>query len=413
MSSLPTPVFSGKTLLLIGAGVESIPVYQQAQAMQLTIIGVDKNPTAPARPFANAFIEQSVFDPQAILADISKRELTIDGVVAACTDTPLTVASIGAALGLTTLSLPAAQQVANKHLMKTTLLQASVPTASGVLLRSMEDLQGNNSLLPFPVILKPTDSRGARGVFFCENAEQLSTYFPDSLAESKSASVLLEEFLAGPQISTEGLMLNGKLCNLGFSDRNYEWLAHTKPYMIENGGEYPSHLDSATQVDVLATFEAAAKALGIANGIVKGDMVVHQGKAKVIEIAGRLSGGYFSTVQIPYATGVNLVAAVIQQALSETVTADQLAPLQSQAVAIRYKKCEPGRVATIDGCEAFYQSEQLVHAGIFCQPGDHYGTVANHTDRAAFAITGGSSASAAVTAANAALEQLHITMAEH
>lgn len=397
--------------MLIGAGVESIPVYQQAQAMQLAIVGVDKNPQAPARPLADRFIEQSVFDPQAILSDLADREIGIDGVVAACTDTPLTVATIGAALGLTTLSLSAAQQVADKHLMKTTLLQAAVPTAGGILLTRIEDL-ANHHQPSFPAILKPTDNRGARGVFFCENVEQVAAYFPGSLAESKTGRVLLEEFLAGPQISTEGLMLNGKLSNLGFSDRNYEWLTHTKPYVIENGGEYPSHLDSTSQADVLASFEAAANALGIADGIVKGDMVVHKGKAKVIEIAGRLSGGYFSTVQIPYATGVNLVAAVIQQALGETITAEQLIPLHSQAVAIRYKKCDPGRVTAIDGCKAFYDSEQLIHGGIFCQPGDRYDTLSNHTDRAAFAIAGGASASEAVAAANRALQQLHIDMAE-
>lgn len=412
MQQTPEPIFPGKTLLLMGAGVESIPVYQQARAMQLTIIGVDKNPDAPARSLSDQFVTQSVFDPQAILAELSNRQLTINGVVAACTDTPLTVARIGAALGLATLSLPAAENVADKYLMKRTLLQASIPTASGVLLHNMADLQNNSQSLAFPVILKPVDNRGARGVFFCENAEQLSAYFPRSLAESKSARVLLEEFLDGPQVSTEGIMLNGKLNNLGFSDRNYEWLARTKPYMIENGGEYPSHLDSTTQADVLATFEAAANALGIANGIVKGDMVVHQGKAKIIELAGRLSGGYFSTLQIPHATGVNLVAAVIQQALGETVSAQQLTPRHAQPVAIRYKKCEPGRVVAIDDSEAFYQSEQLIHAGIFCQPGDHYKNVTNHTDRAAFAIAGGTSASAAITAANSALDHLHITMAE-
>ncbi|WP_244859309.1 hypothetical protein [Shewanella dokdonensis] len=63
--------------------------------------------------------------------------------------------------------------------------------------------------------------------------------------------------------------------------------------MIENGGDSPTSQTIEVKQQVITTVERAAKALGIATGVAKGDMVFSNGQAKVIEIAGRLSGGTF------------------------------------------------------------------------------------------------------------------------
>ena len=89
---------------------------------------------------------------------------------------------------------------------------------------------------------------------------------------------MVEEFLDGPQVSTESLVVRGVTHTPGFADRNYEYLDRYAPHIIENGGELPSHLDSATKSAVREVVDRAAASLGVTDGVVKGDIVIHDGQ---------------------------------------------------------------------------------------------------------------------------------------
>ena len=120
---------------------------------------------------------------------------------------------------------------------------------------------------------------------------------------SPTGRVMLENFLPGPQVSTESLVIDGVAYTPGFADRNYEYIERFAPHIIENGGQLPSHLNAQTQGAVCDLVQEAALAMGIQNGVVKGDIVVTDGVPHIIEIAARLSGGYFCTHEIPLTTG--------------------------------------------------------------------------------------------------------------
>ena len=95
----------------------------------------------------------------------------------------------------------------------------------------------------------------------------------------------------------------------------------------------------------------AAAALGVTNGTVKGDIVVHNGEPYVIELAARLSGGFFCTREIPLNTGVDFIGAAIRIALGEPVAAEELSPRHFTPVIQRYAFPKPGRVVSIAGAE--------------------------------------------------------------
>ena len=80
-----------------------------------------------------------------------------------------------------------------------------------------------------------------------------------------------------------------------------------------------------------------ANAMGISKGIIKGDIVINKaGEPLIIELAARLSGGWLSTHQIPAATGVDLVNAVMSEALGIEVSEKELTTSKDRATAIRY-----------------------------------------------------------------------------
>jgi len=92
----------------------------------------------------------------------------------------------------------------------------------------------------FPLVLKPVDGRGARGVLRLTKDTDLAWAFAHATSQSRRGGVMVEEYLAGPQISTEGLLVDGEGTTCGFIDRNYEHLDTFAPYIVENGGEQPS-----------------------------------------------------------------------------------------------------------------------------------------------------------------------------
>ena len=219
---------------------------------------------------------------------------------------------------------------------------------------------------------------------------------------------MVEEYLEGPQISTESALINGRAFTPGFTDRNYEFLDRFAPYIIENGGHQPSVLTAEQQNSVSRLAEQAALAMGIITGIAKGDMVFTKDGPKVIEVAARLSGGWFSTDQIPLATGVDLIGAAIKIALGEHVPEGNLIPRYQKGVAIRYFFPETGRVVRIKNAKQFRDRSWVYRLGFFVKPGDIVETVTNHTKRAGFVITIGETRDWAVERAAHVVESIKI-----
>ena len=186
------------------------------------------------------------------------------------------------------------------------------------------------------LVIKPVDSRGSRGVQRVAQVADLDKAFLLARSHSPSERVMVEQYLDGPQVSTESVVIDGQCFTPGFSDRNYEYLERYAPFFIENGGDLPSHLPEEMQAKVRDVVARAAAALGVTNGTVKGDIVVHKGEPYVIELAARLSGGFFCTREIPLNTGVDFIGAAIKIALGEPVTADELTPKHSTPVIQRY-----------------------------------------------------------------------------
>ena len=68
--------------------------------------------------------------------------------------------------------------------------------------------------------------------------------FNESMRFSHDGNLIVEEFLHGKQFSTEALIIDGKGYNLGFTDRNYEFIEKFNPFIIENGGDMPTSISS-------------------------------------------------------------------------------------------------------------------------------------------------------------------------
>ncbi len=400
-----------KTLWIVSGGTEAVPGIIRAKELGCHVVVSDGDPKAPGAALADDFILASTYDEEKTLKAARQYNHSVrrlDGVMCVAADVPLTVAIIAHELGLPGISVETARLAADKLAMKERFADRGVPSPWFRQINSTSEIKELLKHRGFPLVLKPVDSRGARGVLQLTKATDLDWAFHHAKRNSPTGRVMAEEFLAGPQISTESLLINGKGFTPGFADRNYELLKTTAPYFIENGGQQPSILSPAEQQAIKKCAEQAGLALGVRNGIVKGDMVMTPSGPKVIEIATRLSGGWFSTDQVPLATGVDLLGAAIKLALGEDVTPDEVTPKYQKGVAIRYFFPKPGRVTAIRHTKEAEQNVWVDRLHFFLQPGDIVEHVTNHTQRAGFVITHGRDRDEAVSRAEHIVNSIRI-----
>src|SRR6201999_2690777 len=345
---------SGKTLLIISGGIEAADAARRAKEMGHTVVVSDLDPRAPGFQFADSCLIADVYGPDdtAAAAERYNRKIRrIDGVLCVAADAPITAAKVAERLRLPGLPVHVAELACDKLAMKKCFRAAGVAVPWFQEVATPQQLQRIAVERGRDLVIKPVDSRGSRGVQRVAQVADLAKAFVLAQSYSPTQRVMVEQYLDGPQVSTESLVTGGQCFTPGFSDRNYEFLERYAPFFIENGGDLPSHLPEEIQAKVRDLVARAASAMGITDGTVKGDIVVHNGEPYVIELAARLSGGFFCTREIPLNTGVDFIGAAIKIALGENIGEAEMMPKQAMPVVQRYAFPKPGKVVAIHGAD--------------------------------------------------------------
>jgi biotin carboxylase len=403
-----------KTILIVSGGVEAADAAKRAREMGLYVVVSDRDPHAPGFAFADSVLLADVYAPDetAAAAERYARKLRkIDGVICVAADAPMTVAAVNKRLSLPGISVESARLACDKLAMKERFLAAGVPIPWFAPISTPQALQRIAIERGRNLVIKPMDSRGSRGVQRVEQVEDLTKAFYFAQQHSPSDRVMVEQYLSGPQVSTESIVVDGVCHTPGFSDRNYEYLERYAPFFIENGGDLPSHLPDGIQQKVKDVVAQAAAALGIVNGTVKGDIVVHKGEPHVIELAARLSGGFFCTREIPLNTGVDFVGCAIRVALGEKPGAEELTPKTLTPVIQRYAFPNPGKVVKVSGAEEARKIPGVTEVIVTAKEGDIIPAAGDKRPSAAMVLATGATREAALEAANDALSHIRIETA--
>jgi biotin carboxylase len=247
------------------------------------------------------------------------------------------------------------------------------------LIKNLHDLKKNINYIK-KAIIKPVDSRGARGVYVINKKENnLKKLFNNSIKYSPSKKLILEEFLEGPQLSTESIILNNKVLTVGVSDRNYEYLNRFKPHVIENGSDMPSKFEGKFLNKINNIIKKICLHLNIKNGTIKGDLVISNNKIFIIEAAIRLSGGYFSSHMIPHSSGINLIDLAIKIHLKKKLKLKRIK--KKSFVTQRFLFTNPGKVKKIIIPKWIKNSKNIILFECNIKKGSFVKKITNHTDR--------------------------------
>jgi biotin carboxylase len=400
-----------RTLLIISGGIEAVDAIKRARDMGLHVVVSDIAADAPGFAYAQDRIIADVYGPKETLQAVEaycRQHRPIDGVLCVAADAPVTAACVAEKLKLPGISVETAKLACDKLAMKQRFAACGVPVPWFAAVDSAAELDAIVAERRQDLVIKPVDSRGSRGVQRLSRCSSIEAAFALAKRHSPSGRVMVEAYLDGPQISTESIVTRGRCHTPGFADRNYELLEVHAPFFIENGGDLPSHLPENVQRKVRDAIAKAATALGVTDGTVKGDVVVHRGEPYIIELAARLSGGFFCTLEIPLNTGVDFIGCAIRVALGEAIGSAELEPRRQQPVIQRYAFPKAGRVISIRGADAARKLPGIAQIIVTAKPGDIIPPAGDKRPSAAMVLATGATHAAALAAAQAGVATIEI-----
>jgi biotin carboxylase len=400
-----------KTLLILGAGKEQVAAITAARAKGIRTLVLDFNPKADGRALADEFHLVSTRDRDAILNFVKGYAGRIDGVMTIASDIPHMVSLAAEAVGARHIPVPVAEICVHKLHMKEKLASAGVSVPAFARITSLDELQAFIDRVGFPIVIKPVDNSGARGVQRLTRGMDIAAAFEYARGFAYSGEVIAEKFISGLQISTEGLFHDGVFHCTGFADRNYTRLDDAVPFMVEDGGDIPTVLNEADKKKVEVEFEKAARALGIDWGPAKGDMIFgDDGRPYVVEIAARLSGGNFCYDKVPWSTGVDIVDILVDMAVGNTVDPARFVPTRDLATSQRYFFPAAGTIKQIDGIAKVEAAAHIRKVDVWAGPGQSIAAAENHPSRVGYVIACAPTREEAVAAAQAAVAQVEFRM---
>ena len=375
-----------ESIIIVGGGLLQVPVIQKAKDLGLYVIVFDYNTKAPGMAIADVPISVSTRDITNAVRkaeELQKKFNTIKGVLTVGTDVSVTVASIAKALNLPDIKVEDAEAASNKIKMRERFKEHNVPIPKFFPIREYSDVTQALAYVGFPLVVKPADSMGARGVSKVERIDTLFDACKHAMSASTSGRILIEEYMDGPELSIDMVVYNGTITVTGVADRIIAY----PPYFVEIGHTMPSQLPVERTNEAVDVMIQGIRALGITNGFAKGDIKLTPEGAKIVELAARLSGGFMSTHTYPLSSGVDLMKIAIQIAMGEHPTDSE--PTLNRVAIERALITAPGIIRSISGLEEARKIKGIVDIILNVQVGDMIGSPRSNVEKTGHIIAVG------------------------
>ena len=305
-----------KKVLIIGAGFLQDFVIKKAKTMGYEVYAVDADPNAIGFKHADHYGVVNIVDEKACLE--YARANNVDSVLTAATDYGvLTVAYVARELGLPGLKYNVAQLIKNKYQVRKCLYENHVDdTEQAYEVHEDTNIEELAQKIVYPVMVKPCDGSGSRGASRVDKADDLEEACKYAMDGSITHRAEIETFIIGKEYGAETLVVNGEAHVLGIMQK---WMT-SPPYYAELGHSIPTDLKPEVEEKARNCVEKAIKALGVNFGSVNMDMLITEdGKVYIIDIGARMGGNMIGPCVIPYGTGVDYMAAMIQNAVGDSV----------------------------------------------------------------------------------------------
>ncbi len=308
-----------KSILMLGGSRQQVVAIEKAKALGFRTVLCDYLPDNPGQHAADVWYQKSTTDRELML-EIARKE-GVSGVLAYSSDPASPTAGyVGEALGLPTNPLKAIETMSEKHLFRAFLKEAGLPCPQaapfpkGAAAGEVADLVKG---FRFPIVVKPTDSSGSKGVSVLDDLANLDAAIAHAGDFSRNGTLICEEYIrkSFPHV------VGGDIFVVGGEVRFWGLMSCLRDEglggLVPVGEKTPSGLSASENDAVKDVLQRLVSALGVRFGELNVEVIVGEdGVPYVLELGSR-AGGNMIPVQLSDASGVDLVAANVLCAMGE------------------------------------------------------------------------------------------------
>lgn len=311
---------SKKKILLLGGSAQQIVAIEKAKELGYYTVLCDFLPDNPGQHHADKFYLASTTDKEAVL-EIARKE-DIDGIVAYASDPAApTAAYVAEALGLPGSPYKSVEILCNKDQFRRFLAENGFHTP---LARGYRDIDSaykdiSDGVFKLPVIVKPVDSSGSKGVSQINTAEEALPILKYAMSFSRDGRIIVEEYVTmyGYQVAGDGLSVDGKLVFRYFANDHFNKRC-VNPF-VPISASFPYNMPAEVHNKVHAEIQRLITLLDLKTTTYNFDIRIDKDyNVYLMEIAPRDGGNYIPQI-IKYATGVDLVDCSIRAAMGDPI----------------------------------------------------------------------------------------------
>jgi len=304
-----------KKLMLLGGLRYLLPVIEEAHKLGVYVITADYLPNNIAHKYSDEYCNVSIIDKDAVLK--AAQDLQIDGILSHAVDPGVVSAAyVAEKLGLPfQCSYEAACILQDKSKFRKFLSENgfNCPNAKGY--DNVDDALKDVDYFNWPVIVKPVDSAGSKGVSKVETPEKLRSAIEFALSESHNGHFIIEDFLEkeGLSAGSESFVVDGKLLYNGIYDQFFDNEA-VNPY-APSAEIWPSAKKEKYQEEIKSELQRLFSLLGVTTGLFNVEWrVCKNGKVYLMEVSPRAGGNRLAEM-LNYAADVNINEAEVRKAV--------------------------------------------------------------------------------------------------
>lgn len=356
-----------KRVLFLGGSKFQIPPIQYAKEQGHYVITCDYLPENPGHAYADEYHNVSTTDKEAVLQLAT--QLKVDGIVAYASDPAApTQAYVANRLGLPSNPYESVKILARKDYFRDFLTKHNFLVPKSKSFYNLKEAYSWFDELEKPIIVKPVDSSGSKGVSKIETKEALSEAFSYALEFSREKKIVLEEFFVrdGYQVAGDGFVVNGELVFRCWANEHFDKLCN--PY-VPIGESFPSIMSDYTLKQAQSETQRLLDLLRMKQGALNFDFHYNsKGDFSFLELGPRNGGNLIPEV-IKYATGVDLIKYTVDSALGLDCSDLTMKPTQGFYSSYMLHAIEDGTVE-----EIWYSEEikrNIVEENIFVNVGDN------------------------------------------
>lgn len=308
-----------KKIMLLGGLRYLIPVIKEAHNLGYYVITCDYIPDNIAHKYSDKYFNVNITDKEAVLK--LAKEQNVDGIMSFAVDPGVTTA----AFVCEKLNLPSCgpyesvKILQNKNLFRDFLSKNNfnVPKAKGYL--EIEDALADASFFKWPVIVKPVDSAGSKGVSKVLHIDAFENSIKNAISNSPTKQFIVEEFIeqSGFPSDSDSLSINGELVFFTLSNQRFDSNA-ANPY-TPAGFSWPSAMAAKHQEELRSEVQRLLSLLKMQTSIYNIEARVGtDNKVYIMEVSPR-GGGNRLAEMIKLATGIDLISYAVKAAVGEKI----------------------------------------------------------------------------------------------